>query len=705
MAHPTPDTVFSRTEKGTEEIRSRTVKLPREVGLVFLSVDGKASVAELLPRSGMDAAQFYRTLEMLVADGYIEAAATHPSASAAADVEGAPPSPQLATFDLDLGGPYSRFPPGASTRVMPAVSDEDIAARARELKARVEAERRAREESQRTVRDVPQLDLPIASEGATHAPESRSMPDPHRDTHGDLHAPPEADPGRAAFVQREVDASATAGATSSVKVLRPHAGAATPPPTATPTRADPTSSGAFRIEGDRRRRESLHADRTAYDVLAEAADARRIPENAVHAQARAAHVNDDTPRTISDSRRKRRVLGVVAVVLFAAVPLLGTLWLQFMPLTHYIPEVEQALSAHVNQPVRLQSVRYVLLPTPRIVLQGVGIGPRSAVRADRIEAHASPFALLTQPRQFGTIEVRNAVIAPAVLASLPSWRGNGPGASDVRVLIVHLSNLRIDIPGAGIAPFNGDISFEPDGSVARAVLANDNLKIRLSPGPNGAALKLDATAWRIPFGPPVKFSYFNATGRLTEHDFTIDEATGRVAGGDLQANGTLTWPGPLVTNGTFSVQNLRLEELLPALTPHVSAKGVLEANGRYEMRAESADMLLESTRLTAEFRVSRGEFENLDLLRGFNAPGASTSRGGRTLFDKLTGTLQLSPAGYQYRQVRLSSGPFNAYGGFEIARDGKLSGRVNAELVVGTHLAARSSFDVGGSVSEPVLRR
>jgi hypothetical protein len=158
-------------------------------------------------------------------------------------------------------------------------------------------------------------------------------------------------------------------------------------------------------------------------------------------------------------------------------------------------------------------------------------------------------------------------------------------------------------------------------------------------------------------------------------------------------------------NGTFAFQNMRLEELLPALTPHVSAKGVLEANGRYEMRAESAETLVASTRLDADFRVSRGEIENLDLLRGFHAPGASASRGGRTPFDKLTGTFHLSPTGYQYRQVRLSSGPFNAYGAFEVARNGKLSGRVNAELVVGTHLAARSSFEVGGSVSEPVLRR
>jgi uncharacterized protein involved in outer membrane biogenesis len=366
--------------------------------------------------------------------------------------------------------------------------------------------------------------------------------------------------------------------------------------------------------------------------------------------------------------------------------------------------VEQALSAHLNQPARLRSVRYVLLPTPRFILQGVMIGNDAGFRTDRVEAHISPLALLARPTQFGTIEVQDATVAPAMLATIPSWLA-ARASPDVRISHLQVTNLRIDAPAAKIAPFDGEVSFGQNGSVEAAVLANDHLKIRLSPAAKGAVLKLDATAWTIPFGPPVQFSYFTAAGRLTDRELAIDEFTGRVAGGYLQANGTLRWPGPLVAHGGFALQNVRLEELLPALTRHVSGKGVLEAQGRYEMQAENAEALLESTRLDAEFRVSRGEIENLDLLRGFHAPGASSSRGGRTPFERLTGTFHLSPKGYQYRQVRLASGPFNAIGAFEVARSGSLSGRVHAELVVGTHVAARSAFEVGGTVSDPVLRR
>ena len=652
MTEPSPDTVFVKTGKGIEEIRSRTVKLPRDQGLVFLSIDGKSSVAELLPRSGMPAAQFHRTLEMLVSDGYIEAAAGRPTTFDSFADDGAEPGDAASFPKVETFRAASMF------RQTPAL-DIDVEARARELKARAEAERRAREEAEARSRDSVEFDIPVAVEHTARAPQ----------------APP------------------TPAADESTKDRPDTARAPYPEP-------EP-----LRVQSDGPSRERLSIDRTAYDVLAEAAEARRVSQSAVRAPVRVAHGHDHGEHAAAARRARRGTrFGIVAVILIVVLPLIGVLWLQFIPLTRYVPDVQQALSGHLNQPVKLAAVRYVLLPTPRVILQGVVIGRDAGVRVDRIEAHASPFALFAQPKRFQTIDVTNAVITPAMLATLPAWLG-GRSASDVRISSLQLTNVLIDVPGGAIAPFNGEVSFEPDGSVEQAMLANDNLEIRLSPDARGAALKVDATAWTIPFGPPVQFSHFTAAGRLTERELAIEEFNGRVAGGYLQANGRLSWPGPFVVHGSFALQNVQLDELLPSLTQHLSVKGVLEANGRYEMRADSADALLASTRLDGDFRISRGELENLDLLRGFHAPGASASRGGRTPFEKLTGTLHLSPAGYRYRQVRLSSGPFNATGAFEVAANGKLSGRVNAELVVGTHLAARSSFEVGGTVSEPVLRR
>jgi hypothetical protein len=705
MAEPSPDTVFTKTPKGIEEIKSRAVKLPRDAGLVFLSIDGRASVAELLPRSGMTAPRFYETLEMLVADGYVEPATAGP-ASFTDTGDGTRARDPLWAPKVESSRASSILPQAADaqTNIAP---DIDTTARARELKARVEVERRAREEAERQSRHGPRFDLSIAPEGVAY-------PSPQAAPAHDLRDSTDANTDAARGHSRQPGVAPHAGAASTKAAdgfratVEAHAGAAVggianPVPAAGPKDGNTARAAELRIEGDDPVREKLNVDRTAYDVLAEAAQARRASESALRAPVHAEYAQ---PQHIAGPRRAKRRMrfGIALLMLVVAAPVLAVLWLQFLPLTPYIPQAEQTLSAHLNQPVRLRSLRYVLLPSPRLVLEGVAIGPGWGVRVDRIEAHASPLALLDQPKHFRTIEVKDAVVAPAMLATLPSWLGSR-GTSQLRIDNLQISNLRIDLPGAEVAGFDGDVSFHANGSLEQAVLTNDNLKIRLAPGTQGAILKLDATAWTIPFGPPVKFSYFTASGRVTERELAIDEFVGRMAGGFLQANGALRWPGPLVVHGGFTLQNVRLEELLPAFTPHVSAKGVLEATGRYEMHGDTPEALVAGTRLDADFRVVRGELENLDLLRGFLAPGSQASRGGRTPFEKLTGAFHLSPAGYQYRQVRLSSGPFNAGGTFEIARNGKLSGRLSAELVVGTHLAARSAFEIGGTVSEPVLKR
>src|SRR5688572_22385311 len=67
-----PETIFTKTAKGILEVKNKSVKLPRELGLIFLSVDGKASVGDLQPRSGMTPAQLQHALNTLVTDGYIK---------------------------------------------------------------------------------------------------------------------------------------------------------------------------------------------------------------------------------------------------------------------------------------------------------------------------------------------------------------------------------------------------------------------------------------------------------------------------------------------------------------------------------------------------------------------------------------------------------------------------------------------------------
>jgi len=67
-----PDTIFSKTAKGVLETRNKTVRLSRELNRVFLLVDGKSTVADMLAKTrGLEEPQLVEWLGKLETDGFI----------------------------------------------------------------------------------------------------------------------------------------------------------------------------------------------------------------------------------------------------------------------------------------------------------------------------------------------------------------------------------------------------------------------------------------------------------------------------------------------------------------------------------------------------------------------------------------------------------------------------------------------------------
>ncbi|MGZ8263089.1 MAG: hypothetical protein ACXW2I_02860, partial [Burkholderiales bacterium] len=742
-----PQTVYVKTAKGNLEIRNRTVKLPRDAGLVFLSIDGKATVAELLPRSGMNTAKLEETLDALVAEGYIEPlpdsgtrtgpegagtgvpqgidklsadAATHAAkesdatkrareaaraaldarlrqeseararllaeARAQAEVEAQTKAQaavraalqdkaraqaeadaakdaverdraeararaaaavavraeaeararaanadrakalantkrageqkareeaeeksrieseaqaeaaaaararnlleaQLRVMSATRADPSSESGSGGmadEARKLTILSDSDVSERARELTARVQSERRAREEADRKAREA------LLTEDGTARPGTK-LPDDgfprlelgDRESGGaKKRATGEVTPQDAEFADPMVKHAPTAlerAMAQQAALARPQPGGETAPapaPAASKPSAMPTLAPVPAIDRKSTLRESASADRATHDDMVQSVEPR---VRAAAASRDAVDLARDQARRAAAARRtrRRRHFAAAAVIALLALPALGIAWLQFAPLDGYIPEAERAIADRLNQPVKIASVRYVLLPSPRLILQGLSIGTAQGIRADRIEAYAWPFAVLGEPKRFSRVEATNVSIDPAMLVTLPSWTG-GRSASAVHVSRLHVTNLRLNVPGADLAPLEGEVTFAPNGTVNEALLTNDNLKITLSPRSGSMVLKVDANAWTPPFGPPLAFSYFNATGVLNNDELKMNEFSGRIAGGYIQATGTARWSGPLAIDGTFALQNVRLEELLPALTDNLSAKGALK---------------------------------------------------------------------------------------------------------------------------------
>lgn len=639
----------------------------------------------------------------------------------------------------------------------PAVAELKLDDLAHQLTARVHSERRARDEagrqsraapptvndeSGREIRDpsaypalelmpedgdvaakTPRVERPSSSAGAAN---NNGLPTislaPTTGAGEVKHTTPEHVPSAlerammqtAARAQAEEDKKAKTAAAPPIAAAAPAAPqtAWAAPVTAPAADAGPTPAAGERIEptlDDEPLNERLNVDRAAHDILAEAVDARRTAEVAElsrsAAAARRQRAEEDVRRAATALReRKRRQARTAIGIALVGVPALAIAWLQFVPMNSYVPEAQQALSERFNQPTTISTLRYVLLPTPRIVLEGVRIGNAQGIRVERVDAHAWPTEFFGGPMVFSTVDASGVDIDPGMLAAIPSWTG-GRSANAVHVNRLRLSGVKLSIPPSSVEGLGGDVTFAANGTVKRAVLANDTVKLEITPQESGIRVVLNARDWRPPLGFPMNLSHLTLDGIADKQRFATTELSARIGGGSLTGTLAARWEGPMIVGGQFRLSGARLDEIMPAVAPALGMKGFLSANARYAMQADSATGILGKPLIEGTFAVTRGEVANIDLLRAVQSSGSTPVRGGRTTFDELKGSLQIAGAQYSYRNLQLSSGPLEATGYVDVAPGGQLSGRVNAELNARGSVIARSPLTFSGTLKDPRLTR
>jgi hypothetical protein len=311
--------------------------------------------------------------------------------------------------------------------------------------------------------------------------------------------------------------------------------------------------------------------------------------------------------------------------------------------------------------------------------------------------------IASEPKVFSVVEAKGVSIDPAMLGAMPSWTG-GRSATAAHVNRLKLADVKLTGPESDFKALNGDILFEPNGTVKQATLTNEKLKLEISPHQSGLRVILNARDWRPPFGPPIAFSYLTLDGIADKQHFGTTDLSGRIGGGSLTGTFAARWDGPMVAGGEFKLQGARIDDAIATIAPDFKMRGILSANARYAMQADAATGVPGKSMVEGTFAITRGEFSNIDLVRALQSQG-NALHGGRTAFEELTGSVQITGDQYSYRQLQLSSGPLNAKGHVDVARNGQLSGRVDADMEARGSVLGRSSFRLSGTVKDPQLVR
>jgi uncharacterized protein involved in outer membrane biogenesis len=405
-------------------------------------------------------------------------------------------------------------------------------------------------------------------------------------------------------------------------------------------------------------------------------------------------------------RKSRAVPLILAGVLVLAGLVLAVPWL--VPLSSYIPRIEQAASSALGLPVKVGTLRLHLLPAPHAIASGIEVGARD-LRVGTVSAWPELGSLLSETKVIRLIEVDGLSVRDALFARLPA-RSKDKSPPAVQVRHVTVKDLRPEFGGKAAGVWRADLALGGPGGgalgVARADLASEDghLKARLAPSDRAGvwSLAVDAKDWKPPLGPPLQFASLSLRGSVTETLLDLPEVKAALYGGTLNGRVRLDYPARWVLAGHYALQDVDVAALAKAFTPTNTLGGSLRSEGQFDARAASVAALSDALRLDGRFSIASGVLNGFDLANAAGNLLKGGTKGGQTRFDHLDGKIQVVGATVKLRQLVVSSGVLEARGNVDLVAGSKLDGIVDVELkqtkgLVGVPLA------LSGTVKDPVI--
>jgi AsmA-like C-terminal region len=387
--------------------------------------------------------------------------------------------------------------------------------------------------------------------------------------------------------------------------------------------------------------------------------------------------------------------GLVAVAAIA-VPFL-------VPVASLIPRITLVLSASLGQPVTITDLRVRLLPTPRLVAEGIRIGKKDEVVIGELEIVPELLSLLSGPRTIRLLRAEKVELKEAALA-IPDRMKKGGDTVVVRRLV--LLDVRLQHAALKLPPFNVDARMGAGAEVemARITTSDGAFTLLLDPDPSGKTIvKLDASRWRLPLAAaPLVFDSLKADGILTGKRLELSNINSRQYGGSLQGSARVDWAKAWQVSGGAVLSGVDLAGVQRALGIDPKLSGKLGANAKFTATAKSPDQLADTLAIDGPFNVAEALYRGVDLTKIADLTG-SKGAGGTTRFDELRGVLQLRGKRIRVNNLCAKSSALRAAGFVEVAPDQALSGRLDVSIAK-TGGFAGVPVALSGTRQNPIFR-
>lgn len=396
-----------------------------------------------------------------------------------------------------------------------------------------------------------------------------------------------------------------------------------------------------------------------------------------------------------------------AVIAFFALILLLVVVPFLIPMGTYISKIEQAVSGKIGIPVKIGSLHFALLPTPRANIGNLVIGSDGAIRVDDITAVLDVASLFDDVRVISTLKLDAPVLKPAgtaLLGSIAGRKDESSGRAPVALRRIVVNDAKIGMEGVSLPSFDAEVELSPGGKLQHAALTSreGNLAVDLAPAESGYAATIKAEKWTLPAGPQIVFDTLKANLEYAGSTLKFSQIEATLFRGKFTASGRMDWARNWHLAGKFKTDGIELGDATRLFTRTVKVTGRISGDGKYNSTAKEAGKLGDALALDYDFNVANGVLYGVDLVKAANLLMRQGQTGGETHFDALSGTLHTRGKHIEVRPLHIVSGLLAADGNVSIAADRKLDGKIDAEIKKGVALVT-VPLQISGTMDKPIV--
>lgn len=400
----------------------------------------------------------------------------------------------------------------------------------------------------------------------------------------------------------------------------------------------------------------------------------------------------------------KRIL--IAIGLLLAIALVLPYFITF---NDYIPQIEKAISAELQEPVSIKNIKFFSLPRPHLTVDGILVGTNEDITLNKIVLVPDIFSLLQSSIVINSIELDSPIISQQAFNKiLELTKTNADPASQqsspVKVESIHFVNALIKFGKVNFGPFDSLIDLNNIGKLVEASVTTSDkaLNILIKPDQSNYLIEVHAKKWMLPIRPQLLLDELDIKGIATINDVNFSQVTAKLYGGSAIGSITLNWLKGYKLNGNLDIHEVEMQKIASMLSSKTHFSGKLNAKPVFSASANNADQLINTLHLETPFKVQNGVLYGVDIQKAATSIIKSGSTGGETRFDKLSGQLVMARNSYNFTQLKIASGTLAVDGDVHISAKKELSGRINADVNV-AGISTKVPLNISGTVDSPLL--